>query len=91
MPNTSDEDTLLEFPCAFAIKAFGRQDSNFERLVYDLIKPHVPELTRADLSSRESSGGRYVSVTTSIRAQSKSQLDAIYQTLTDSRQVLMAL
>lgn len=85
------EDTLLEFPCRFDIKAFGNTDSDFEQTVYTLVKSHAPELTPNDLSVRESSGGRYLSVTASINAQSKAQLDAIYQALTDSGQVLMSL
>lgn len=87
----SNDETLLEFPCEFAIKAFGRHDTAFEQTVYQLVKAHVPELTRDDLHSRESSGGRYVAVTATIRAQSKAQLDAIYQDLTASPHVLMSL
>lgn len=90
MPDSKDE-TLLEFPCEFEIKAFGRHDTAFEQTVYRLIKAHVPELTTDDLSSRESSGGKYVAVTASINAKSKAQLDIIYQALTDSEQVLMSL
>lgn len=88
---SDSNETLLEFPCAFDIKAFGRRDSAFEQTVYTLVKAHVPELTTDDLSARESSGGRYLAVTASINAKSKAQLDAIYQDLTDSGQVLMSL
>lgn len=87
----SNEQTLHEFPCAFSIKAFGRHGTAFEETVYTLVKRHVPELTTADLSVRESSGGRYIAVTAAIHAQSKAQLDAIYRELTDSQQVLMSL
>ena len=51
----------------------------------------MPELAEGDLSTKESSGGKYLSVTVSIRAESKAQLDAIYQALTDSGAVLMSL
>ncbi|KEZ77415.1 YbeD family protein [Salinisphaera hydrothermalis] len=90
MSDTHDE-TLLEFPCEFAIKAFGRHGTAFEQTVYTLIKAHAPELTTGDLSSRESSGGRYIAVTASINAKSKAQLDAIYKDLSDHEQVLMSL
>ncbi|RJS94639.1 YbeD family protein [Salinisphaera sp. Q1T1-3] len=85
------DDTLLEFPCAFDVKAFGRHDTDFEQTVYELVKAHAPALTQNDISARSSSGGRYLAVTASIRAESKAQLDAIYQALTDSDQVLMSL
>lgn len=87
----SNDETLLEFPCEFAIKAFGRHGTDFEQTVYALVKAHAPELTTDNLSSRESSGGRYVAVTASINAQSKAQLDAIYRDLSASEQVLMSL
>lgn len=87
----SRTDTFLEFPCRFPIKAFGERDEAFEAVVYELVKPHVPELEHDDLSRRLSSGGRYVSVTVEIVARSKDQLDAIYADLSASERVLMAL
>ncbi|WP_348761381.1 DUF493 domain-containing protein [uncultured Salinisphaera sp.] len=88
---SDNADTLLEFPCDYDIKTFGRRETDFEATVYRLVKPHVPELAEGDLSTKESSGGKYLSVTVSIRAESKAQLDAIYQALTDSGAVLMSL
>lgn len=83
--------TLLEFPCRFPIKAFGEKDSGFENKVFALVKAHVPELKNEDLSHKISSGGRYIAVTATIVARSQAQLDAIYNDLSDSRDVLMAL
>lgn len=90
MSEPSDE-TLLEFPCRFPVKAFGDRDSDFERTVFELIKHHVPELERGDLTHKQSSNGRYISVTAHITARSKAQLDAIYTDLSSHEAVLMAL
>ncbi|MES1925818.1 DUF493 domain-containing protein [Salinisphaera sp. T31B1] len=87
----NERETLLEFPCEFPIKAFGKKDGDFAKRVFEIIKVHAPELTREDLSARESSGGKYVAVTAQITAHSQSQLDAIYSDLTDSGAVLMSL
>lgn len=84
-------ETLLEFPCRFPVKVFGAADGDFETVVFELVKPHVPELERGDLSRNRSSGGRYVAVTVEIIARGQDQLDAIYADLTDSADVLMAL
>lgn len=84
-------ETLLEFPCRFPLKVFGAADGDFETVVFELVKPHVPELERGDLSRNRSAAGRYVAVTVEIIARSKSQLDAIYADLTDSDKVLMTL
>ena len=85
------DTTLMEFPCRFSIKAFGKQDPAFEQTVFDLVRAHVPELTPDDLTQKASSRRRYVSVTVTIIAQSRAQLDAIYQDLTDHDAVVMSL
>jgi len=89
--NNPERDTLLEFPCDFPIKAFGKKDADFENRVFELVRAHVPELTRDNVSARESSGGKYVAVTAQIVAHSQAQLDAIYGDLTRSGAVLMSL
>lgn len=84
-------ETLLEFPCRFPIKAFGKHSGDFEERVYTLVKAHVPELERSDLTARDSRGGKYLAVTAHITARSQAQLDAIYGDLSDASAVLMAL
>lgn len=84
------EETLLEFPCPFAIKAMGKNNLEFDLLVIEIVRRHVPEDEKA-VTSRPSKDGNYLAVTVLIEATSKQQLDAIYQDLTDHPQVLMAL
>jgi len=87
----SEEDTLLEFPCDFPIKAFGYDTGDFGALVVALIQPHAPEVTEADVRTRSSRGGRYLAVTVTVRAVSREQLDAIYHALSAHERVLVAL
>lgn len=84
------EETLLEFPCTFPIKAVGEIEKDFDVLIIELISKHAT-VNEAAISSRASKGGRYLAVTIVIEASSKQQLDAIYQELSDHPQVLMAL
>ena len=88
---TKDQDTLLEFPCRFPIKAMGRDEDEFVAHVLNLVTPHFPEISEDDIRTRSSNGGKYISVTITVTATSKLQLDAIYYALTDSDRVLMAL
>lgn len=74
-------ETLLEFPCDFGIKAMGLTNENFVATVVGLIQPHVAELDPARVQSKQSSNGKYTSVTVPILATSKAQLDTIYQAL----------
>lgn len=87
-------ESLLEFPCEFPIKAFGRTDAGaqaFADLVFELVDGHVDGLQRSQLRMNASSAGRFVAVTVTITATSQRQLDAIYQSLTDHDQVVMSL
>ena len=82
---------ILTFPCAIDIKAIGRQSNRFVALVESLVRKHVEEDHFRGLQSRPSSRGNYLSVTCRIHAQSRAQMDAIYQDLTDCDEVVMAL
>jgi putative lipoic acid-binding regulatory protein len=88
----SDEtETLLKFPCDFPIKVMGRMEPGFDSLVVELVRRHAPDLKEGAVSSRPSKGGKWISVTVTLRAESKSQLDAIYLDLTAHEKVVMAL
>lgn len=85
------QETLLEFPCTFPVKAMGRDDGDFEALVTNLILKHAEMSAGVPVTTNTSSSGSYLSVTVTIEAVSKAQLDRIYQDLTDCEQVLVAL
>ena len=90
--NGSDQqETLLEFPCTFPVKAMGRNEDGFEALVTKIILNHAEMFTGETVTTNLSSSGKYLSVTVTIEAVSKAQLDLIYQDLTDCGQVLVAL
>ena len=90
--NGSDQqETLLEFPCTFPVKAMGRNEDGFETLVTKIVLNHAEESAAEAVTTNLSSSGKYLSVTVTIEAVSKAQLDRIYQDLTDCEQVLVAL
>ncbi|RDH86674.1 MAG: DUF493 domain-containing protein [endosymbiont of Escarpia spicata] len=91
MKDEQETETLLEFPCDFSIKAMGRTEPGFDLMVVEMIRNHVPNLHEGAVKSRSSKGGKWVSVTVTIRASSKAQLDAIYLDLTAHEKVVMAL
>ncbi|MGB5486936.1 MAG: DUF493 domain-containing protein [Lysobacterales bacterium] len=85
------QETLLEFPCKFPVKAMGRNEDGFEALVTKIILTHAEMFAAEAVTTQLSSTGKYLSVTVTIEAISKAQLDRIYQDLTDCVQVLVAL
>ena len=87
----NDNEAALQFPCQFPIKAMGINRAELDIHVVEIIRRHVDDIHEGSVKSRPSKGGKYASVTVTITATSKKQLDAIYQDLTDSPLVLMAL
>ncbi len=84
-------ETLLKFPCSFPIKAMGRSEAGFDDLVVEIVRRHAPDLLEGAVKTRPSREGKWVSVTVTIQATSKDQLDAIYQALSDHEKVVMCL
>lgn len=89
--NGSDEAPGFEFPCAYQIKAMGIDDGRFHEIVVEIVRRHCDTLDTTTLRKRPSRNGRYISVTLVIEAQSRDQLDAIYNDLTAHDKVLMRL
>ena len=72
---------LLEVPCEITVKAMGLACEEFELLVVELVRNHAPNLRENAVRSRPSRGGKYLSVSISVQAHSRAQMDAIYQDL----------
>ena len=89
--NEPETESPLKFPCSFPIKVMGKHEADFQALVVAMISGHVGAIPPESIRSRESSNGRFLSVTVTVVAQSREQLDNIYRTLTASDQVLFVL
>jgi putative lipoic acid-binding regulatory protein len=87
----SGTDELFEFPCEFPIKVMGRDSESFRTLTLAIVERHAGPLAAPSISERASSKGRFLALTYTIRAENRAQLDRIYQDLTDSGVVLVAL
>ncbi len=85
------EETLLEFPCEFPIKAMGKTRDDLDKIVYEIICRFAPETPFEKVKSNRSKKGNFLSITTTITATSKKQLDNIYLALTASEYISMAL
>jgi len=88
---SNPEDSALTFPCRFPIKAIGRADADFDALIVGIVRRHAPDLTEGAVHTRSGSKGNYLAVTVTIEADSRAQLDAIYQELSHHPRVIMAL
>ncbi len=81
----------FEFPCQYQIKAMGRNEGNLCDTVVKIVGQHCEHIDDRHVSCRSSTNGKYLSVSITIEAQSREQLDAIYDALTAHDEVLMRL
>ena len=88
----SDEtESIIQFPCDFPIKAMGLASYDIEVIVFEIVTLHAPDTSKHAVKKRESSNGKYISITVTVNAQNQAQLDAIYQALTDHEHIVMSL
>ena len=85
-----DED-ILEFPCDFPVKAMGYATPDFEEHIISVVTRHATLAKPRQVSTRESSGGRFLSVTVSVEARSREHLELIYSDLKEDNRVVYIL
>ena len=90
-PVQESGDSLLEFPCAFPLKIMGRASDGLAQAALEVVLRHAPDFDGATMEMRASSGGKYVSLTCTINATSKPQLDALYRELSSHPLVKVVL
>jgi putative lipoic acid-binding regulatory protein len=87
----TEAETLIEFPCDFPIKVMGATRDGFAQAIVEVVLRHAPDFDAAKVEMRPSRAGNYLSLTCTIRATSKPQLDALYRELTAHPWVKIAL
>jgi putative lipoic acid-binding regulatory protein len=90
-PPEIKRDSLLTFPCVFPIKIMGRREDGFAQTVADIVTRHAPDFHADTMEMRTSRNGRYLSLTVTINAKSREQLDALYSELSKHPMVMMML
>ena len=86
-----DTPSLFEFPCDFPLKIMGVRSDGFAQAIAEIVLRHAPDFDAAAMEMRVSKGGNYLSLTCTIRAASKAQLDALYMELTRHPDVKVVL
>jgi len=85
------DPSLIEYPCEFPIKIMGRTQAGFAQAVLAIAARHAPDFDGATMEMKSSKQGKYLSITCTINATSREQLDALYRELCDHPMVVMVL
>ena len=87
----NEQNSIIEYPLDFPIKVMGRREPKLVNTIVEVIKRHAPDFDPATVEMRTSKKNNYLSVTCTIRATSREQLDALYRDLCDHPSVVMVL
>lgn len=91
MTAESGNESLLTFPCVFPLKVVGRREDGYAQTVVEIVRRHAPDFHPDTLEMRPSKNARYLSLTVTINARSREQLDALYSELSKHPMVIMVL
>ncbi|MBI1890274.1 MAG: DUF493 family protein [Burkholderiales bacterium] len=91
MPEPKDTDTLIEYPSDFPIKIMGAMVDSFAQTMVEVVMQHDPEFHAGKMEMRPSSKGTYLSLTVTVRATSREQLDNLYRALSSHPMVKVVL
>ncbi|OGT95289.1 MAG: hypothetical protein A2298_04820 [Gammaproteobacteria bacterium RIFOXYB2_FULL_38_6] len=87
----TSESIKLVFPCDFTIKAIGKANDQFEVAFLNIIKKYFPNVKETSVTQRMSESSQYLALSVTVHAESKTQMDALYQDLTSEPEILIAL
>jgi uncharacterized protein len=85
------QDSLIEYPSDFPLKIFGEAKPEFAQTIAEVVLAHAPDFDSATIEMRSSNNAKYISLTCTIRATSREQLDNLYRALTSHPMVKMVL
>ncbi|RZL45789.1 MAG: DUF493 family protein [Variovorax sp.] len=76
------QESLIEYPSAFPIKVAGANVDGFVHAMTQIVERFDPTFDASTIELRNSKAGNYLSVTLTVTATSRAQLDDIYRALT---------
>lgn len=91
MPEIPHDQSLIEYPSEFPIKVMGLMQESFAQTIVDVVILHDPTFHAGKMEMRPSTKGTYLSLTVTILAVNREQLDNLYRALSSHPMVKMVL
>ncbi len=88
---TEPEAPKIEFPCDYPIKVLGRSSEVYQTVILEVFERHAPGFDRQTIEVRDSRKGTFTSLTITITATGKEQLDALHRDLMATGHVQMVI
>ena len=84
-------ESVLNFPTDYPIKVIGRPSDEFRARVHATVLRHVPLLDAERISERLSGSGNFLSISYTILAESREQVEALAADLKACEGVMMLI
>jgi uncharacterized protein len=78
---TGPSGPLLEYPLDYPLKAIGLAADDLPAHVTALVARAVPGIEVGEVTTRPSSGGKYLAVTVNVRLRSEEERQAVHRAL----------
>ena len=82
-------ESLLKFPTDVPVKVFGRNDDKFRAAAIKIAEAHYGDAHK--VVEHVSKKGNYLSLTITVHAKNRAQLDAMYTDLVASGEIIMVI
>jgi putative lipoic acid-binding regulatory protein len=82
-------ESPLEFPSDIPVKVFGRNHPKFRLAVVEIVEGQYG--AAYSIAEQQSKQGSYASLTITVRAESREQIDALYRALVAHELVILVL
>lgn len=89
---SNQEAPKIEFPCPnYPVKVVGKGVPHYDELVIEIVRKHAPDVDTSRMKSKDSSNGKFRSLTFYITATSAEQLAVLHKDLTAQVEVHMVM
>ncbi|TLS69125.1 DUF493 domain-containing protein [Mariprofundus erugo] len=89
--NHDHNDSPLTFPCRFPIKVMGINSELFSQQMAAIARSHITDIQESDIHTTSSRTAKYLSVSITVTADSREQLDNLYRAFNGHPDVRMVL
>ena len=91
MPEIPHDQSLIKYPSEFPIKVMGLMQESFAQTIVEVVILHDPTFHAGKMEMRPSTKGTYLSLTVTVLAVNREQLDNLYRDLSSHPMVKMVL
>ncbi len=99
MSDSNNEKPIIEYPCPWGFKVIGNDEETVQAAIKDCLEKCICEFDGVESAlrplqfgdSRQSGGGKYVSVGVTVEVKSEDERIDIFRALADRPEVKMVL